>query len=277
MAQFIQREAKIDNESLLFIDSSDRLSDTLYNAASYQDTSGLVKQQITHVGMKSYHFDNLIPNINDRNNVITFWSDVDAAEFSATIPNGNYTIAALMTAIQVALNAAGSAVTFTLAVVPVGSLGEYTVTGNNLFRFVSSSHIDRARPCSGLFITDSSILSQTVIARGLYSRYIDVLISNLKEGQVLSNTFSKTTKFNNFSHLQRIILHPQEDKAESTVTREIYSIHHTRIRPRNVVDLIIDLYDEFGDLVHAPVQNLGGDNYGIDYLKYLFTISLKSV
>lgn len=272
MSEFVQREAKIDNESLLFVDSNDRLEDTLYNEAHYKNGSGLVKQQISHIGLKSYHVENLIPNINERNNSITFWSDVAASNFTVVLANGNYSVVDMMTLIETALNTVSgpSSVTFTIAAVTLGS-SEYIVSGTNLFRFVSSSHIDRAASTSGLFVTTGSTTVMTVVARGLYTRYVDVLISNLKQGQVLENTFSKVGNLNNFSHVQRIVL------TGGIVDREIRTIHYTRVRPRNVTDLVINLVDEYGDSLYAPVQNLGGDNYQVDYFKYLFTISLKSV
>lgn len=267
------------DEALLLISSDDRLPDTLYNNAQFVNTSDIVKQQIREIGLKSFHIENSIQNINQRNDNITFHSDVSGLDHNVSIPNFNYQVPALMTTIQASLNSVSGASLITFTITQI-NLSQYSVSATGAFRFLSSSHIDRASPLSGLFITVNSTTLMTVIARGIYSRYIDVLIGGLKVGQVLENTFTTNTKFNNFQHLYRINMAAYTDqnvtKNEVTLDRDIENIHYTDIRSRNLKEITIELFDEFGDILFAPTQILGGDIYQINYLKYLFVISLRS-
>jgi len=266
------------NESQLYLSSDDREPGNLVNNSLYDNTSDIIRQQITHIGLKDYYIESNIPNVNPQNNVITFFSSSSGLNHTVSIVLGSYSSPDLMTAIITALNTVTGASGLTFSVVLVhGITYDLSSAGGN-FIFLSSTHIDRARPLSGLFTTENPSNVMRVVVRGHYTRYIDIIIDDAKTGSVLSNSFTKQTKFSDMGHLHRIVLVDELDKKNTLIVRnEVNTIHYTRIRKRNIKTLRVELFNEFGDLLESPVQLLGSDPYAIDYFKYLFTFSLKSV
>jgi len=264
------------HESILHIDRNDAVAG-FYNDLRYENTSDVVRQQISHIGVKSYYFDVNIPNVNTSNNIVSFVTSTSGG--SVSLVPGFYTVPQLMAHLQVRLNSLSGSSFVTFTVTSIGN-GRWTVVGTNGFRFLPSTHLNKAAPLTGLFVTPDLTTTMTVVARGVYTRYIDVTIDELKTGQVLINTFSKNRQFSDFGHLIRVpIYNPLTlvSNTEFVVDEDIDNIHYSRVRKRNLKSFQIRLYDEFGELLDVETQNIAGTDYEVSGVDYKMTISTKSI
>ena len=257
--------------SLLYIDSDERItseSDTVSRA--FYKSNEIFRAEVHQIGVSKIHVKYNVPTINPRNNIISFFSTNSGLTHSVTLVDGYYSPTTLMAHIQTQLNtvAGASLTTFTIALV-AGSNNTFLITATGTFRFVDSSHLARAAPCSGLRITTSTVSSMTTIAKGFYTSFLDITCPDLKEGMTRGNTFSADTGFSNTQHLVRQHVNGFADLySDITVDKDIHIIHYNKVRQRRVTELTIEVFDEFGDLVYAP------DN--ILYISYSMEISLLS-
>lgn len=276
----VETHSKI--RSRLFINSEERLTNTGYDEARYFSGSSIIKSPITKIGLESFKMSIAYPNVNSRNNVITFFSSVSAINHSVTLDTAFYTIPDLMTEIQAKLNSVtgASGLTFTITVFP-GSLNSFEITvAGGSYRFVSSSHIDRARPLSGLFafptVTNQPVV---VVSLGFYTRFIDVVCNDLRDGIHLPNLFSGENTISNSGHIFRIFV---DDYTEAGVNKlyvnkdvKLPIIQYSSFRPKQLQNLSITLTDEFNEALFSPDQTVGGLTQNIKYVDYFLTFALE--
>ena len=277
-----QVEAHSKIRTRLFINSDERLSNTGYDEGRFFAGSSIIKEQISKIGLESYKLSLAYPNVNSRNNVITFFSSVSGTTHSVTLDTAFYTSADLITEIQTQLNSVSGAsgITFTFTIFP-GSVNTYelTVAGGS-YNFVSSSHIDRARPLSGLFAfptpTNQPIL---IVALGFYTRFIDVLCNDLRDGSHLPSLFSGDNTISNSAHIFRIFV---DDYTEAGINKlyvnkevKLPIIQYSSFRSKQLQNISISLTDEFNEPLFSPDQNVGGLTQNVKYVDYFFTFALE--
>lgn len=267
-ANYLRHFKDTTHDSILFIDSDERLSGPTNNA-TYRSEE-MVSSDVAMLAVNKVHLRYNIPTINLNNAVVTFFSTASGLEHTVVLTEGYYTPATLMTELQTRLNTVSGAslITFTTTLL-TGSTTTYTISATGTFRFLSSSQVDRGLPCTGLFPMTVASASITIVAKAMYTSYLDFCITSLTEGQTRANSFSHYTKFPNSAHMLR--QHTNVDRGvynDIIIDREIHNLHYNKIRRRKLSELTIEIYDEFGSLFY--------ENNDITYLSYALEISLLS-
>lgn len=270
-------------KSRLFINSSDRLTNTGYDNAQFQSGSSIIKTPISKIGFESYKIDISYPNVNSRNKVITFFSAASGLQHTVTLDEAYYTSADLINEIQTQLNSVSGAslISFTFTPIP-GSLNAYELVATGNYRFLPSTHIDRAEPLSGLFATPTDIPALQpvfIVAKGFYTRFIDVVIDSLKDGIHVENTFSADNTISNTGHVYRIPVTEYTDAGLNKlfVSKDVLLpvIQYSSFRTKKLDQITVQLFDEFNDRLYSPDNPVPGTVQNIKYVDYLFTFSLE--
>ena len=262
--------------SLLNVYSEDRLTNSTYASASYSTGGEILTSNINKLALFSYDFRYCISNINARNNVISFMSsNTGPTVHSVTLTSGHYTRDTLMAHITFKLDTLTGVTGLTFTAGLLSDCVYLISSAGGDFRFVSSSHMDRAAPCSGLIITASLINSMVVTVGGQYTNYIDVTIDKLRDAQIIGNSFTKDNVFPILDHMFRIPISQPEGSAYVLQREQLYNLNYVSIRNKQLTTLNIALYDQFGELIFSPIQPLGNDQYNIPLITYemKFTMS----
>ncbi len=112
----------------------------------------------------------------------------------------------------------------------------------------------------------------------LYTRYIDILISRIKDAQISVNTYTKNKPYDNKEHIARIYL-PKGAGQTGIMDRvevDFDIVDYFPYRKRQLTQFKIALYDEFGNYIYHATEPIDGSNYEINYLKYNIELSLVS-
>lgn len=252
--------------SLLNVYSEDRTTNSTYARADYEIGAEILQSKVNKLALSSYDLRYCISNINPRNDTIIFFSSFSALQHTVIIPNEHYTVNGLIMAIVTALNSVTGASGLTFSFDPLGACTYDLKSAGGDFQFISSSHIDRAGPCSGLFITSAPVSSQIVFIGAQYANYLDVIIENFRDAQILKNSFTKDNTFPINGHMFRITINQTDEYV--SITEEVKNLNFVSIRNKELTTLQILLYDQFGDLVFSPCQTLGGEVFNIPLIKY---------
>lgn len=260
--------------ALLHVDSIDRLPFTTYSNPRFEINSEIIRRTVNKIAMSEITVSSNIPNLNDTNLDISFESAMGI--FNVTLTAGFYTVPDLMTHIVDTLNtvtvASGLFWNVTNA---YGNYYNIFVIGGTSFRFLSSSHIDRAEPLSGLLITENFIDQQFISADGQYTRYIDFVSSDFRESQILENLFTKDYRYNIINHFYRYNI-IQSGDVPYTDKVQIKNLSYSSVRSKEKNIITMQLYNQFGDLLFSPVVNYGGESFNIDIFKYQLKLSISA-
>jgi hypothetical protein len=169
------------------------------------------------------------PNINPRNNAITFATG--AGTFTVTIPEGFYTRTQAIAALLVALNTVSgpSGVTFTAPNQFPNSNLYITLTGTNPFRIQSNTFVTTGSVFWGFLpgdprLSSSAALSTTLTIgpiTALYTRYWDFVSRELLQHTKAANTGSDVPA----NTLFRAFLEPNADADPTSYHRVSFQIN----------------------------------------------------
>lgn len=184
------------NASSTFLDNFDansRLSNSSYQIASQ---GSLLSKRTKRFTVNKYIAQLPTPNINQRNNTITFTTG--AGTFTVTIPEGFYTRTQAITALLTALNTVSgpSGVTFTAPDQFPGSDVYIVLTGTNPFRISGGTFVTTGYAFWGFLkgdtrLTPTAPLSTTLTLgpiTAVYTRYYDICSTNLLQHTKAANT-----------------------------------------------------------------------------------------
>ena len=262
------------NTSILHINSFDRVDTTKYSDPRFQTTGDIMKADIAKIAVNEVDISYNIPNINSQNNVIKFQLGPPPAiptTYTFVIPSRFYTVPDLMTTITGLLTAA-SAATFTLS---NPTHGLYGIKCDEPFRFISSSHLDRAECLSGLIITEAfSDVIMSVIAEGLYTRYLDFLSVDIRENQVLPNLFTANNTYGTINHFYRHYI--EDGTTPFREVKQIVNLSYVPTSPKTKKIFKMQVFNQFGDLVYSPPVAFGGETYDVEFLKYSLKLSITT-
>lgn len=255
---------------IVHIDSMDRLEYTTYSTPRFEIGGEIIRRTINKLALSEIQIFSNIPNVNEQNTNIRF--ETATGIHSVDLFVQYYTVPDLMAHIITRLNTLSgvSNVVFSL----INLYGNfYKITGTLGFKFLSSSHVDRAEPLSGIYITDNFVIDLFVSADGLYTRYIDFLSSDLKESQILENLFTKDYAYSIINHLYRYDIiegtKPYSDKLQ------IKNLSYSSVRSKERNILSLTLYNQFGDLLYSPTIQYNNQKVNIDVFKYSLKLSVS--
>ena len=274
--------------SSLYISSENKVDGTSSNAL-YQNDSKLVKQDISKIGLKSFHLDYCISNVNEKNNTFRFLSYPDGAPtptiYTRTIDPKNYTddplgppgnaIQSLFTDIITSFNGSegdGQPNTFSFSI----SDCVVTFTSTGTFQFVDCPAINFGNSCHGLFYTNSPVTSSEsmkVVPRLQYTSYIDV--SEIGNARITNDTFTGTQLFNLNDHFARIFV-DTTTALPRVIDREIQNIQFIPYRHRALTSFQVTLYDEYSTVLYSETQTIGTDLVEVPLVQYELKFNLIS-
>jgi hypothetical protein len=263
--------------SLLNIYSEDRNTNSTYASAQYSIGGEILQSKVNKTALSSYSMWYAIPNINTRNDTITFHSNVGpGSDHTVQIVHNHYNAGDLMTAVITALNTVAGASGLTFSVNPLwGRFYDLLAVGGG-FRFLSSSHVDRASPCTGLFIADAETTTMTLTVGGQYTDYVDIVIPQLRDAQILENSFTKDNIFPVVDHVFRVPIFQVDGQVLLYVNEQIKNLNHVVIRNKQISNLTVNLYDQFGELIYSPVITIGNQSFNVRALKYDLKFAISS-
>lgn len=257
--------------STLLLNSDDKLDGT-YADAVYQTDSRLVPGGVTSIGLSHSHFDYRIPNINKRNNILRYQLDGDIAIYVGVFTTDNRdTVTEMYTAIVNLMNGLTPGIfSFT-----ENLDGSVTLIGSTNFTFLNSTFIDYGRSSHGLYYVTGYVPQITTIARLQYTRYIDVVVSELRNAVINNNSFGATKKFSTIDHLTRIYVDASVN-IPRFVDKNISNIDFIPFRDRALTNMRVSLYDEFEQVIWSDVVDVNGELVELPFLSYELDFSLIS-
>ena len=106
-----------------------------------------------------------------------------------------------------------------------------------------------------------------VVASMQYTKFIDVVVTEIGNARITTDSFSSTQLFNTNDHFARIFI-DETIVIPRIIDREIQNIQFIPYRHRALTSFQITLYDEYSRVLHSEVQTIGTDLIEIPLVKY---------
>ena len=185
------------NQGILTIDSKDRYTGSgagigtipINNFRINKLNSSMQASQASKISLTSVYFPWFIHNVNARNNKGRIW-DSGGIVREFTLPTGYYDLEAFAPALQLALNTTGHGI-FTVAIGPAVT-GKLLTVSNPAFWSPDVSPVPGQSQSiwnvaglvdSGQYTVSTLVLSLTMRFRGWYTRYVDIVSSDMTQYQ----------------------------------------------------------------------------------------------
>lgn len=263
--------------SNLFISSSEKIDGT-YQLARYKNESKLIDHQVTQTGLKYYRFNYSLSNSNPKNNTFFFELEGILMTWTATMPTENFiTVASLMDELIMQLNMfiAPDVFAWTFSP-PLTNNAIVILSCTKNFKFLdNSSAVNCGFSLYGIQSSNNftSGLQMSILPELQYTKYIDMLISEIKNDEILNASFSQSQNFDNKNHLYRIYI-DDVVTVPRIIEREIINIDYFKLRNRDIFDIEISLFDEYKTPIYSEVfSGQNGDIFEIPYIKYELIIN----
>lgn len=213
---------------------------------------------LSRISLNSFNINYITPNINRRNNVISFYSSVGVGVFTVTLREGFYTTPlAVITEIVTQLNTVSGASGLVFNSTPVyNNPGLYNLNsvGGDYFFKLDCIAITRGYQLYAL-PTDIAFTNTKVVGNIslLYTRYIDVCSDTLVQySKIRTQTNGKSANL-----LMRIFI---DDATKPHVigfyiNSGIPDISYNFLYQSQINRINFRLLDQFGDLIYLPTNN----------------------
>lgn len=207
-----------------------------------------------------------IPNVNVRNNTLTFYSSVTLSSYTVTIQEDLYlTDGALMIKVVSALNSVSgsSGLTFSYIAYPtpgsIARLASLSSAGGNFYIDPNCSAVKKGLLLYGFPVMPPVYVGSVVVGpiNLLYTAYVDVCSYTLTKYAKLRSISTDTAKSAIFLRVP-IAVSQTNFGVDSTqlFNREVNN--NFAFRSKETVNSIdITLYDMFGDLLYVPPELVG--------------------
>lgn len=258
------------HQSRLFIDSNDAI-DGLIEKRLYSNPGKLIRQDTCQIGIKKVVMDYNIPNSNALNNNFKFQlSNQGATVFEVTMPIDYFaTIDLYMVALAELMKNSQTFTDFSYA-------NGLLVSSSTTFTWIPCCGISN-NSLHGLFHFEGFTLSQKVTGNLLYTRYLDILISRVKDAQLNVNCYSENKPFDNKEHLSRVYIPLGAGQGVlNRIELDYVNPDFFPYRKRQLTQFEITIYDEYGNLVYTETTEIDGSFYEIKYMSYNIELVLVS-
>jgi hypothetical protein len=249
----------------IYMYSNDK-KDGTYGQALYENDNSIVKRGVSGLGIEEVHLNYCIPNVNGRNNIISFQLDGGGVS-TATITIKNYeTTLFLFTEIVAKMNGAVIPDPFSFSINDDCTVDLISTTD---FKFLNCPFINFGESLHGLYYTSGFVPLIKAVAHLQYTSFIDIVVSDMTNAQLAQSTYSIEQKFNTIAHIARV--HVDE---EISIPRKIVKKYDTKInyfpfRHRSLNSVNIQLVDEFNNTLYSQVFESGsGETIELQNLKY---------
>ena len=249
--------------------SSDNKQDGTYADSQYNNNGSIVKRGVSGIGIEHIDMFYSIPNVNGNNNTIR-WQEDGGNILTETLDVGFYNIVELYTAMTDAMTDNAQ------------SMGVYSYDDDNFptaelkstvdFKFQECSFINNGDSLTGLYYTDDFESELKSIPYLLATSYIDIVVSDILNGQIAQSSYGKQQLFNTTQHLARVMVNFSAEHVQHIIkTYDI--VNYVPFRHRDIKDLRIQLLDEYNNILWSDTVEHGGTHYELKYLKYFITLN----
>lgn len=252
--------SKDPNKAILYLDSQDcklELNKTnilMSTVKRYGDIPSTLALGITRLSIDSFSINWITPNINVRNNTITFFSSNSGLFHTVTIPEGFYdTSTLIITAVVNALNTAtgSSGLTFSFTTVTYSpDIYNLNSAGGNYYISLTCTAITKGYQLYNLPISQTPQNSKLVGAiNGWYTKYIDICSNTLSQYvKIRTNSTGYSSNI-----IFRVLLNTNN---KPTLTRGV-NIHQStqsyNYLPNSpLISIDFTLRDQFGEELYIP-------------------------
>lgn len=251
-----------NHQASVYIDSlTDNATGNPLNLAIQNST--LFARYVNKLCVSALFMTWISPNVNPRNNTITFYSTNSTLNHTVSIPEGFYlTPSDIMDALVIALNSAtgASGLTFSHLINPLQpSSSVLTAAGGSYHFILSSPMILKGTHLIGIPLSQTDSVSKTVGSIQLYyTRWVDIVSTTLTKHTSNANT---SNKFGNNS----LLLRSYTNKNLNGITN-LFELIENRNWMRwdiseNISNVDIRILDEFGDLLYVPQYALDNNSF----------------
>lgn len=272
----------------IYIDSDDRIEGTVSDCI-YENRNNIVDSQVTRLGLKFIDFYFKIPNSNGRNNAYKFMIVGSPVEITFELPIKNYLSSTDLfldlKSIMELSALAQTGLVYTIDFPQVNNGVYYNVIPNIPTRFINSNGITFGNNLHGLYYTDGYFNTINIIPKLYYTRYVDVLFTEITDAKTLPHKFSARKKFNTSEHLTRLYIPFSQNGGFEPLQitgfqKENTNINFYAYRHRDVNSFRIKLFDEFQEFLYVETQNVSTVDpvssivSEIPYVKYNLVLSV---
>ncbi|UCH72243.1 MAG: hypothetical protein JSW62_01470 [Thermoplasmatales archaeon] len=276
----------------IYIDSDDRIDGDL-GSAIYENKNNIITAQVSRVGLKFADFSYNIPNSNTRNQQYKFEVIGGSGEIIFNLPIKDYLTAAdlfadIKTQMETeALSQAG--VVIVVSFTEINNTGKYSMSSTVGFSWSICNGISYGGNLHGMHYTHGFITDIEIIPRLFYTRYIDILITEIRDAKIMTHKFTQPKRFNVSNHLTRLyipFIKKIDDnglivqKQSKNFQRENININHYPFRHRDITSFRITLIDEFQEPLAYETQTILNINPTVNfieeipYVKYSLVLSI---
>lgn len=226
-------------------------------------SSTLFARYINKIAIHIAFMDWVSPNVNPRNQTVTFFSTNSAANHTVAIPEGFYTTPTLiMAALVIALNTASGAsgLTFSHLINPLQPASSTLSSAGGSYHFVlSSPMITHGTHLIGLPLDQANTASKIVGSIQLYyTRWVDIISSTLTKHTKNPNT---SNSFGNNSLLFRFYNAKNQDGLSElkvvVQNRDWFNWDFSE----TITNIDFRLTDEFGEELYVPQYAIDNDSF----------------
>lgn len=264
------------NRAIVYLDSEDNTLETnkvdilMSTIRILRDNASMLTSGINRISVQSAGIFYNIPNVNPRNNVLTFFSSNSGLFHTVTVPEGFYTTSnALITAVVIALNTAtgASGLTFSFTVI-AGFPDNYNLNsvGGNYYFTLTCLGIKYGVPLWNLPIDQIATNTKIVGTMGLwYTRYIDITSETLTKYCKVRTVSTN----NNENIVLRIFVNDPTSVHLIPWENAPVSASYNYLPNEPIYTIHFSLYDQFGNLLYIPngaQGTVGGFEWNVQLL-----------
>jgi len=245
------------NQGIVYLDSQvndmqmNKVNMIVSSASSESPSANILLQEVSRLKFYKAQINYITPNVNPRNNVITFFSTNSAAFHTVTVPEGFYVnTTGIMDAIIAALNTVtgASGLTFSYSAINTWVVDLESAGGSYYFD-LDSLMVKFGEQLVNLPRTQNPQTNKLVGSISLiYTRYIDIVSSTLSQYSKVrtrSNGINSNIIFRVFVELPATSNIIRDDPFSEVLVNNI-------LKGKNITQIDIQLRDQFGQLLYVP-------------------------
>lgn len=247
------------NSSFLAVDTDQRglnQSSQIYTeiATDVIFDTRIFKNKVKRIGVAEVRMQWITPNVNERNNVVTFFSSNGGGLHTVVVPEGFYTTPTLLLdALVIALNTAtgASGLTFSHLINPLNTItSALSCVGGNYYFDLDCLAIMKGAPLWSLPRSQTLNASKIIGAISLhYTRYVDLVSPDL-------NRYSKNINASNSNVSSGLVYRLYLDQFKGTPGLTVSADRNIKYfnwnRTNTFSTFRVELLDQFGDKLYVP-------------------------
>lgn len=241
-----------NNLSSVYIDSFNNITGNLVNLRIQNST--LFARYVNKLAAKKFFMTWASPNVNPRNNVVTFYSSSSATTHTVTVPEGFYnTPTVIMNALVTALNTVtgASGLTFNHLINPLQPASSVLTASAGYYFTTTSLMAQKGQHLVGLPLDQVTTTSKIVGDIHLYyTQWIDIICNELTKHTKNPNS---SNKYGNNGTLIRVYTNKILQNGTSELVEKYNHLNWINWNfSENISNIGFELRDQFNDQLYLP-------------------------